>query len=81
MIGGEWFESIFGRPDEASYESIKNVALEELRNHLGITKKPTHVLCKIQKVKVCLRDFSQTDRFSPILALHVMYLANRLSCL
>ena len=50
MLGGEWFEDLFGNPDEVSDEFIIGVAQEELRLHLGITSHPTSVLGKIHKV-------------------------------
>ncbi len=52
MLGGEWFEDLFGSPDEVSSESIVEVALEELKSHLAITSTPTYVLSKIQKVSL-----------------------------
>ena len=51
MIGGEWFESLFGNPDDVSTESLIEVAVEELGAHLGITKDPTFVLGRIHKVR------------------------------
>lgn len=50
MLGGEWFEKLFGSPDEVSIESIIGVAREELRLHLGITSDPTETLGRIHKV-------------------------------
>lgn len=52
MLGGEWFEDLFGNPDEVSNQSIIKVAREELRLHLGITADPTNVLGKINKVSI-----------------------------
>ena len=53
MLGGEWFEKLFGQPEEVSEESIIQAALEELKNQLGITERPTHQICRIQKVIYC----------------------------
>ena len=50
MLGGEWFETLYGSPDKVNEESVVRSALEDLRLHLGITENPDHVLCKIHKV-------------------------------
>ena len=50
MLGGEWFQEIFGSSGEVSEEAVGKVALEELQAHLGITKDPLDMLVKIQKV-------------------------------
>lgn len=52
MLGGEWFEALFGSPDEVSEETITQVALEELETQLSLTARPTNVFCKIQKVRL-----------------------------
>ena len=52
MLGGEWFESLFGEPGKVSEESIKGVALAELKNQLGVTKKPIRSFSKIHKVSL-----------------------------
>ncbi len=52
MLGGEWFESLFGSPDEVSEEKMTEAALDELRVQLGLVKQPSQVLCRIHKVKV-----------------------------
>lgn len=51
MIGGEWFETLYGNPDDVSKESLTKVAVEELRKHLGITESPINVFTRIHKVK------------------------------
>ncbi len=55
MIGGEWFEKIFGKTSEVSVEAVTEVAMEELQSHLGIKKQPTHFTTRIQKVCSCGR--------------------------
>jgi hypothetical protein len=52
MLGGEWFEDLFGSPDEVSNEFIERIAREELKHHLGITSHPTDALSKIHKVSL-----------------------------
>ena len=51
MLGGEWFEDLFGNPEKVNEESIKRIALVELKNQLGITKSPTRAISKIHKVR------------------------------
>jgi len=63
MLGGEWFEEIFGNAGEVSEEDVGKVAVEELQAHLGIKKEPIDMLVKIQKVGVfkcqyCNRELS-----------------------
>ena len=50
MLGGEWFESMFGHPDAVSKDTIKQTALSELKSQLGITKEPIHAVSMIHKV-------------------------------
>lgn len=50
-MGGEWFESLFGPPDDVCENSLAEVAIQELRNHLGIVEKPTIKLSKVHKVR------------------------------
>lgn len=50
MLGGEWFGEVFGSPEEVSEDSIAQVALEELRNQLGIVRQPCEILSRIHKV-------------------------------
>lgn len=50
MLGGEWFEEMFGHPDAVNKDTIKQTALAELKSHLGITKEPIHAVSMIHKV-------------------------------
>ena len=50
MLGGEWFEELFGSPDTAKEETIKSAALETLQEHLGITQEPSYTVVNIHKV-------------------------------
>ena len=56
MIGGEWFESLFGDPDDMSEEALAEVAVQELENHLGIAERPSVKLSRIHKVPHALPD-------------------------
>ncbi len=66
MMGGEWFESLFGNPDEVSEESIKKIALTELKEQLRITKQPTHAVSMIHKVRM------RGCKFSAVRITHTM---------
>ena len=50
MLGGEWFEELFGSPKTATEETIKSAALETLQQHLGISQEPSHAIVNIHKV-------------------------------
>ena len=49
-MGGEWFEDLFGNPDEVSEKTMVQIALEELETQLGITNDPATVLCRVHRV-------------------------------
>lgn len=49
MLGGEWFEQLFGDPDTVSDDVITQAALEDLEEHLGITQLPFHAITRIHK--------------------------------
>ncbi len=49
MIGGSRFQELFGNPDNADEDHIKRVALDGIKETLGITKKPLKCLVSIQK--------------------------------
>ena len=51
MMGGEWFEELFGNPAKVKEETIKSTALEALKEHLGITQEPSHTIVSIHKVQ------------------------------
>lgn len=50
MLGGEWFEDLFGDPGAVTNESIIGVAMEELRRHLRITSDPINAMGRIHLV-------------------------------
>lgn len=49
-MGGRWFEELFGSPDAADREALRETALEELEDHLGISVEPVECLTSIHKV-------------------------------
>ena len=58
MIGGEWFEELFGNPDEMSEDALAKVAIQELKDHLGMAEKPKITFSKVQKVIFPISCFS-----------------------
>lgn len=66
MLGGEWFEDLFGNTCAVSEEAITLVALEELRNQIGLVKKPSRILCQIHKVHLIILIPYSTVRYNNI---------------
>ena len=54
MMGGEWFEELFGDPSTVSEDTILSTALEALQQHLGISQQPSHTIVSVEKVGCCL---------------------------
>ncbi len=50
MMGGAWFESLFGNKQECKPETLAELAQDTIRDHLGIDQKPFRVITNIQKV-------------------------------
>lgn len=50
MLGGEWFEDLFGDPHIVNTGTIVQAALDALRDHLEITEEPTRVIAQVHKV-------------------------------
>ena len=50
MMGGAWFKELFGDPEKANTANIEETGLSALRQHLGITSKPTLTRVFLQKV-------------------------------
>ncbi|XP_070551894.1 protoporphyrinogen oxidase-like [Ptychodera flava] len=49
MMGGHWFNDLFGEADGVSPEFLLNTALETLKDHIGIAATPLKSLVTIQK--------------------------------
>lgn len=43
MLGGEWFQELFGDPSTCQKDTLSQTALEELHKHLGITAQPSFI--------------------------------------
>ena len=54
MLGGEWFEELFGSPSTAKEDTIEEAALKTLHEHLGISQEPTRAIVNIHKVHQCV---------------------------
>ena len=58
MMGGSWFEELFGDPDKCDPNYLSEVAVKSIRDQLNITKEPYRVVCRIQKVQYILRVYT-----------------------
>ena len=50
MLGGAWFEELFGPVGEAQTSVVTEVALRTLQEHLGISQSPSFLRAEIHKV-------------------------------
>lgn len=49
MIGGKWFKDVLGDPKQVTDEQILNIAIEEVKKHLGIDNSPVRYQVIVQK--------------------------------
>jgi len=63
MMGGAWFQEVFGSPDDVSEERLLAAATQAVRGHLGVTAAPSWSKVVLQKVAVGWR--SQVFLVSP----------------
>ncbi|KAJ7384259.1 hypothetical protein OS493_022891 [Desmophyllum pertusum] len=49
MMGGHWFNSLFGHPDSVDPDHLQDIAIETAEKTLGIRTKPTSCLTTIQR--------------------------------
>lgn len=47
MLGGEWFNDLGKDPDT---NDIIRIALESLRDHMGVTDEPSNIVARVHKV-------------------------------
>ena len=52
MMGGAWFEDLFGSVDSVTTSQLETVALESLREQLNITTEPNKVVSSVLKVLI-----------------------------
>ena len=50
MMGGEWFNELGEDPESVSTNDIVRIALDSLKDHLGISDEPSNVVARIHKV-------------------------------
>ena len=50
MMGGAWYEEMFGEVGEKTEDDFITLAIEAVREQLGIKEDPIRVQCLIQKV-------------------------------
>lgn len=55
MMGGAWFEEVFGNPDKVTEQMLMDRASEAVRKHLGITHSPTW--SKAAVLKNCIPQY------------------------
>ena len=51
MMGGAWFNELFGDADKISPSELKTVAMESIREQLNIEVEPSRAVSNIHKVK------------------------------
>ena len=52
MMGGAWFQEVFGLPDTVSEDSLLAAATRAVRVHLGVEAAPSWSKVALQKVAV-----------------------------
>ena len=52
MMGGEWFNELGDDPESVSTNDIVRIALDSLKDHLGISDEPSNVVARIHKVRL-----------------------------
>lgn len=57
MLGGEWFEELFGSVDSANENEIFSVAIEAVREYLNIKSDPIRYIINIEKVRFSNKTF------------------------
>lgn len=50
MMGGEWFEELFGDPNTVKDDTLVNIALQSLHTQLEISQEPSDCHVTVQKV-------------------------------
>jgi len=62
MMGGHWFNSLFGHPDSVAPDHLQSVAQEAAEKTLGIRSKPTSCLVTIQRDCIPQYTLGHSDR-------------------
>ena len=62
MMGGHWFNSLFGHPDVVDPNHLQDVAIETAEKTLGIRAKPTNCLTSILRDSITQYTLGHSDR-------------------
>ena len=54
MMGGAWFNELFGNADEVDTQMFGQIAIEAVKEQLHIDKKPFRVISGVVKVRSTL---------------------------
>ncbi|KAJ3410455.1 hypothetical protein HDV05_003717 [Chytridiales sp. JEL 0842] len=60
MMGGHMFQEKFGDPDSVSHDKLKQIAVESIRKHLGITDTP--IAWKVSVQRKCIPQYTVGHR-------------------
>ena len=72
MMGGSWFESTFGHPDQVKSSTFEQTALDAVRDQLSISLDPSRVIVSLQRVGIKYRFFSSCSVIPEIRKQHVL---------
>lgn len=51
MMGGTWFQEVFGAPENVKEERLLSKAIEAVRCHLGVTAAPSWSRVSVHRVR------------------------------
>ena len=60
MIGGHWFEELFGDPDNVSKDTLAQAALQSLHDQTGMTAIDPEE-CIVSVLKVVINELCMLD--------------------
>ena len=49
MMGGRWFESLFGNPDKVNLDSLQDTAIDSVRKVLNVKSDPVSAFATLSK--------------------------------
>ncbi|KAJ8018243.1 Protoporphyrinogen oxidase [Holothuria leucospilota] len=75
MVGGAWFEELFGHPESVSGDHLLSIALATKEDHLKIKQKPIYSLVNIHRDCIPQYTVGHSDR----LGLIVSHLAEQMN--
>ncbi len=56
MMGGHWFETIFGDVNQVTDNQLLSTAIEAAQHHLGIKEDPARYIVTLSKVSAFLDE-------------------------